>query len=167
MERVNGMTEQWYSLKGIAKEMNTTWQSIRSWKEQFHQYVPMDVEGKQVRFKKEALAVFQFIKEAKDNGLDHHDIREGLGNKFGQADHALAEVDAETSQEQDHAKVDLEMLENMMKTIGLLQQEVNELKVKLSEVEIAKRDQELVENLNKIRDRKRKGILSRVMNFTF
>lgn len=161
------MAEQWYSLKDMAKELNTTWQSIRSWREQFHQFVPMEVEGKQVRFKKEALAVFQFIQEAKDKGLDHHDIREGLGSKFGQADHSSGESEAQSSQKQEVVQVDPKVIEGMMETIQLLQEEVNELKVRFSEVEIAKRDQELIDNLNKMRDKKRKGLWSRVMNFTF
>jgi len=161
------MAEQWYSLKDVAKELNTTWQSIRSWKEQFHQYVPMEVEGKQVRFKKEALAVFHFIQEAKDKGLDQHDIREGLGSTFGQAESSLAESEVPPLQEQNNVRVDPNVIENMIMTIQTLQQEVDDLKVKLQEVEIAKRDQELMDNLNKMRDKKRKGIWSRVMNFTF
>ena len=106
MERVSGLTEQGYSLKDMAKELNTTWQSIRSWKDQFYQFVPMEVEGKQVRFKQEALAVFQFIQEARDKGLDHHDIREGLGTKFGQAEHSLAGSEVRSSQEQDGGSPD-------------------------------------------------------------
>ncbi|RKD21770.1 hypothetical protein BEP19_14200 [Ammoniphilus oxalaticus] len=159
------MAEQWYSLKDMAKELNTTWQSVRSWKDQFYQFVPMDIEGKQVRFKKDALVVFQFIQEARDNGLDQHDIREGLGEKFGQAEHSLIQAGISVGD----LAIDSKMIEEMKQTIELLQHEIADLKTRMQEVEIAKRDQELMDNLGKIREereKKKKGIWSRVMNFT-
>ncbi|RXT05670.1 MerR family transcriptional regulator [Ammoniphilus sp. CFH 90114] len=160
-------TGQLYSLKEMAKEMDTTWQSIRSWKEQYYQFVPMETAGKQVWFKPEAVEVFQFIKEAKEKGLDHHAIRSELFQISGQAD----DEDAQETVETDAVPVDMvmvkrEQLEEMQETIQALQKEVNELKEKWAEVEIAKRDQTLMDNLRDIRDKKKKGLWSRVMNFT-
>lgn len=153
------MAEQWYSLKDVAKELNTTWQSVRSWKDQFYQFVPMKIEGKQTKFKKEAIAVFQFIREARENGLDQHDIRKGLSEKFGQAYETTVEIG---DQEQPPIKELRQLVES-------LQKEVEHLKEKYEELEIAKRDQELMIHLGKIREereKKKKGIWARVMNFT-
>ena len=52
-------------------------------------------------------------------------------------------------------RIDPKVIEDMTETIQLLQKEINEMKIKLQEVEIAKRDQELMDNLNKIRDKEK------------
>ncbi len=162
------MTEHCYSLKDMAKELDTTWQSIRSWKEQFYQFVPMEVEGKQVYFKPEAKEVFQFIKEAKDKGFDHHEIRSNLSGKFGQAEGQGMGAESQPQNYADMVMMDWKMVEEMQETIRALQQEVCELKGKWTEVEVAKRDQALMDNLREMRDKKpKKGLWSRVMNFTF
>lgn len=160
-------TGQLYSLKEMAKEMDTTWQSIRSWKEQFYQFVPMETVGKQVWFKPEAVEIFQFIKDAKEKGLDHHEIRSELFKITGQAE--AGEEEADGHQNMDMLMIEPQRIEEMQETIEALQREVNELKTKWSEVEVAKRDQALMDNLRDMRERekKKKGLWSRVMNFTF
>lgn len=158
-----------YSLKDMAKELDTTWQSIRSWKEQFYQFVPMEVEGKQVYFKPEAKEVFLFIKQAKDKGFDHHEIRSSLYEKFGQAEGHLMGAESQPQNQSDMVMMDLKIVEEMQETIRALQLEVSELKERLAEVEVEKRDQALMDNLREMRDKKppKKGLWSRVMNFTF
>ena len=157
-------TGQLYSLKEMAKEMDTTWQSIRSWKEQFYQFVPMETAGKQVWFKPEALEIFRFIKDAKEKGLDHHEIRSELFRISGQAE-SFEEEEAGQSNV-DMVMVEPQRLEEMQETIEALQREVSELKAKWAEVEVAKRDQALMDNLRDMREKKKKGLWSRVMNFT-
>lgn len=158
-----------YSLKDMAKELETTWQSIRSWKEQFYQFVPMEVDGKQVYFKPEAKEVFLFIKQAKDKGYDHHEIRMSLNEKFGQAEGHLMGAEAQPQNQADMVMMDRKMVEEMQETIQALQLEVSELKKRWTEVEVAQRDQALMDNLREMRDKKpqKKGLWSRVMNFTF
>lgn len=169
-------TEQLYSLKEMAKELNTTWQSIRSWKEQYHQFIPMEVQDKQVRFRAEAIEILRFIQEAKEKGMDHHEIRARLAETPAPANReaASSKVDStDATDETESNNIDLIMidpkrLEEMQQTIRELQSEVSELKTKFSEVEVAKRDQALMDNLREIRDTKKpkKGLWSRVMNFT-
>ncbi len=157
-------TEQFYSLKEMAKELETTWQSIRSWKEQYYQFVPMETAGKQAWFRPEAIEIFRFIKEAKEKGMDHHDIRAELFKLSGQVD--TGEEQEHLAPQVDMVMVEPQLLEEMQETIQALQKEVQELKAKWTEVEVAKRDQLLMENLRDMRDKKKKGLWSRVMNFT-
>lgn len=160
------MDQQWYSLKEMAKELGTNWQSIRSWKEQYNQFIPMDVKDKQVRFKPEATKVLRFIQSAKENGKDHHEIRTQLLENFGTID-PIIQYD-QPDCDRNMLMIDSDTFDEMKEAIRHLQAEVTKLKAKWEEVEIAKRDQALVDNLREARDKKpKKGLWSRVINFTF
>lgn len=63
------------------------------------------------------------------------------------------------------SSVNKELIQTMQQTIQELQLEVSKLKAKVTEEQVARRDQLLMENLRELRQRKQKSLWNRVVQF--
>lgn len=136
------------SLKEIAADMNLNWQTLRSWKEQFYTHIPMIKQGRQTKYKKEAINLFHQIRAMKEAGLSDSEIHEKLERN------PVEEI-IEPPLEQSQPQFDSTIVKEFQTAIIGLQEEIFALKAKIQEEQVSLRDYELMDQLRQIRETKK------------
>jgi DNA-binding transcriptional MerR regulator len=126
------MKDMLYSIKEIAEQLNTDWQTLLQWKYQYAFSLPIIRQEKQLKYYSQAKELFRFIRDAKASGWEHEEIKTIIDEKYQNLN--------ESSEY---------FVQTMESTMKMMQTEVEELKVSFDQT-VKKRTETLINMLKTV-----------------
>ncbi len=74
--------KNYYTLRGIADELNIGESTIQYWQDQYDSWIPCKVNEKEKWYPRQAVGVLRFIMESADSGMTEGDIEKNLSARF-------------------------------------------------------------------------------------
>jgi DNA-binding transcriptional MerR regulator len=74
--------KNYYTLRGVADELNTGESTIQYWQDQYHSWIPCKDNEKEKWYPRQAIGILRFIIESANSGMTEGDIEKALSIRY-------------------------------------------------------------------------------------
>ncbi len=74
--------KNYYTLRGIADELNIGESTIQYWQDQYDSWIPCKDNDKEKWYPRQAISILRFIMESANSGMNEADIEKGLAERY-------------------------------------------------------------------------------------